>query len=252
MMKKMIAESKTKRRPILHLISDSTGNLLEHFFAAILTQFPKGSFEIHIAPFIKDEKSFREVLKDVRSGVLFHAVVRSELKTLIMEKCMEWNLPCWDVTGPTVEFLERVTGIRASLTPQPIHLFDSSYKTRIEATEFAMQHDDNRRLEELDKAEIILVGLSRVSKSPNSLFLAYRGFRVANVSWDPLVGLPDQLIKHPRKNVVALTIQPRKLTNIRKRRFEKWQLEEFSYDDLPSVIREVMNRKKFTGNKGGL
>ncbi len=239
------------KKHFVYLLSDSSGNLLEHFFNAILTQFPREQFEVRTLPFLKGEAHLHRELDHVRKGVLFHAVVSPALKKEIAKECEKRKLLSWDVTGPTVEYLEKATGIRAAAVPEPLHsTTDTAYRGRVEALEFALQHDDNRRIDELEKADIILVGVSRVSKSPNALFLAYRGFRVANVSIVPSQGLPEPLAQHTRKNVVALTLQPKQLAEIRKRRFQDWKLESFEYEDLASVIREVMEAEKIYKERG--
>lgn len=235
----------------LYLISDSSGNLLEHFFGAILTQFEKEKFDIQTFPFVDSESKLKNTLKNVKRGIVFHALVSPQLKTLIFKECERKKIPSWDATGPTVEFLEKTTGISAAKIPLPVHsTSDVGYRGRVEALEFALQHDDNRRIDELEKADIILAGISRVSKSPNALFLAYRGFRVANVSIVPSQGLPEPLARHKRKNVVALTLQPRRLAEIRERRFHEWKLASFEYEELESVIHEVMKAEKIYKEKG--
>lgn len=233
----------------LVLMSDSSGNLLEHFFTAILTQFPKDKLHIQTIPFIKNRNTLTDALQTINPSVVFHAFADHELKTAIAAECDKRKLKCWDVTGPTVEYLEGATDLKASRTPQPLHIVDSAYLGRMGALEFAIQHDDSRRLDRLEDAEIIIVGISRVSKSPTALFLAYRGFRVANISIVPSQGFPDPLKKHRVKNVVALTLQPRRLSQIRKRRFAGWNLKEFNYDDQREIVHEVaeaesMFRKK--------
>lgn len=239
------------KKHVLYLFSDSSGNLLEHFFNALLTQFPREQFEVRTVPFVKDKARLREELSRIERGVVFHALVSPPLKEEITRECERRGFPSWDVTGPTVQYLEKATAIQAAAEPEPLHsTSDTAYRGRIEALEFALQHDDNRRIDELEKADIILVGVSRVSKSPNALFLAYRGFRVANVSIVPSRGLPEPLDRHTCKNVVALTLQPKQLCQIRKRRFHPWRLESFEYEDLPAVIREVMEAEKIYREKG--
>ena len=234
----------------LYLLSDSSGNLLEHFLNAILTQFPRENFNIHTLPFVKNEALLRSAFEKVRGGAVFHAVIDKKLKTLIAKECEKRGLPCIDVTSPGVKFLEKSAGVKAAPIPQPIHSVDSNYRGQIEALEFTMQHDDGRRLEEIEKADIVLVGISRVSKSPNALFLAYRGFRVANVSIVPEMELPEPLEKHRRQNVVALTIQPKRLAEIRGRRFANWKIEQMDYRELPNVSREVLEAERIYKEKG--
>ncbi|MBI3317078.1 MAG: pyruvate, phosphate dikinase/phosphoenolpyruvate synthase regulator [Candidatus Omnitrophica bacterium] len=213
---------------------------MEHFFNALLTQFPREKFHFQTFPFLKSESRLEKALGTIKGGVLFHAFVSKSLKDLIARIAKAKKIPCWDVTGPTAEFLETATGIRASLKPQPLHDVDIGYMGRMRAIEFAIQHDDSRRLDKLNEAEIILVGISRVSKSPTALFLAYRGFKVANVSMIPSQGLPPELAHHRRKNVVAFTMQPKQLAEIRQRRFQDWRLGTTDYESIESVIHEVM------------
>lgn len=242
---------KTDHKFRIFLLSDSSGNLLEHLFNAVLTQFHREQFEVKTLPFIKDKEQLEKATKQIHGGIVFHAFVSGDLKKQITGECEKRKIPVWDVTGSTVEFLEKTTGTRAASDPHLLHsTSDAAYRGRVEALEFALQHDDNRRIDELEKADIILVGVSRVSKSPNALFLAYRGFRVANISIVPSQGLPEPLARHTRKNVVALTLQPKQLAEIRKRRFEKWKLESFDYEELQSVVREVMDAEKIYRQKG--
>ena len=234
----------------LYLFSDSSGNLLEHFFNAVLTQFPKKAFTITTFPFLKDEVAIAGAVKKLEEGIVFHAFASAKMKSAVAAACSEKNLKSWDVTGPTVDFLAGTSGVKAANLPQPVHHIDPEYLDRMTALEFTMQHDDGRRIEDLPLADIVLVGISRVSKSPNSLFLAYRGFRVANVSIVPEVTLPEPLEKHTRKNVVALTVQPKRLAEIRERRFSKWEMEKIPYEDVRSVIREVMDAEQLYKKKG--
>ena len=244
-MKPRIQKSKTQ----LHLLSDSSGNLIEHFFNAILTQFPKNSFKVYNSPFIETDGDLLQAMGKIKSGIICHAFADRRLKALLEDETEGQAIPCWDITGPTQEFLERSSNIKVSKEIQPLHSVDANYLGRMAAMEFALQHDDNRRLDRLDEADIILVGISRVSKSPNAVFLAYRGFRVANVAIVPAEGLPPRLARHRRKNVVALSIQPRKLSEIRERRFSRWDLDEFDYTDLTSVIHEVRDAEEIFKNK---
>lgn len=234
-----MASSARRRRYPVYLVSDLSGNLLEHFFSAVLTQFPDDTFNVTTLPFLDTEAKLRDALDGIEQGIVCHAIADPKLKALVTVECARRRLRANDVTGPTVQFLEAASGVHTSERPKPVHKLDAGYMGRMAALEFAMQHDDNRRIEMLGDAEIVLVGLSRSGKSPTALFLAYRGFKVANVSLVPSEGLPEQLRRHRRKNVVALTIQPKRLAEIRHRRFAEWGLKEFDYTDLRAVIREV-------------
>ena len=233
----------------LFLISDSSGNLIEHYFNAILTQFPKKCFRIRSLSFVDSDDRLLEVLEEIDDGIVAFALVQKTLQDQLIKRLIEKGLLYWDVTTPAVEFLEKASRVNAKENVEALHTLNDAYMGRMAAIEFALQHDDNRRLDQLKEAEIVLVGISRVSKSPNALFLGYRGFKVANVSLVPSEGLPKPLRKHRKKNVVALTIQPKKLAEIRQRRFSNWNLDNFDYDDLPSVIHEVRDAEDIYKNK---
>ena len=235
---------KNKHHYNLYLISDSSGNLIEHFFNAILTQFPHNNFRIFSLSFVDSEDRILTAFDTIKSGIICYAVVDEILQEILSKEAKNRGFPCWDMTTPTVQFLEKTTGIRASNKVQAIHSIDASYMGRMAAIEFTLQHDDNRRIDQLKYADIILVGVSRVSKSPNALFLAYRGFKVANVSIVPSEAIPKSLNNHRRRNIVALTIQPKRLAEIRERRFSRWDINDFDYTDIPSIIHEVRDAEE--------
>lgn len=245
-----MAKEKESSKKNIYLLSDSSGNLLEHFFNAILTQFPKDRFQFHTRPFLKNTTAIESAVKKIKKGVVFHSFASQKNKEWISRLAKDRGLACWDVTGPTADFFEKATGVHPFKEVRPVHPVDIGYLGRMRAIEFAMQHDDSQRLEQLSEAEIILVGISRVSKSPTALFLAYRGFKVANISILPSQGLPKELENHRKKNVVAFTMQPRNLSEIRQRRFQKWNLGTFEYENLQEVIREVMESEAIYKKKG--
>ncbi len=244
-----MTKSKSGNKHNLYLISDSSGNLLEHHINAILSQFPRDSFCIHIERFIETEDELSPIFKKIKSGLICYATINKSLQDKLVKEAHNRKIPSWDITTPTVEFIENVTGIKALNEINLVHRVDESYVDRMSALEFAFQHDDNRRIDQLNQAEIIIVGISRVSKSPNSLYLGYRGFKVANVTIVSKEELPKPLSIHRRKNVVALTIQPKKLAGIRQRRFSSWDIANFDYDDLTSVIHEVRDAEELYRKK---
>jgi regulator of PEP synthase PpsR (kinase-PPPase family) len=157
-------------------------------------------------------------------------------------------VPHFDLTGDCVAFIERHTGLRASNDVAAIHKHDTAYFGRIDALEFSLQHDDSRRLESIHEAEIVLVGVSRVSKTPTSAYLGWLGYRVANVSLVPGVSVPRELENCCDKSV-GLTIRPKTLAEIRNRRLAvNGFLERLSeidhYTDLRTIIREVMEAER--------
>ena len=245
-----MAKRKRQTGHQLFLLSDGSGNLLEHFVSAIMTQFPARTFQVETVPFLRNEAQLHEAIGRIDGGIICHAFADPKLKAQVGVACAGKGLRHKDVTGPTVEFLEAATSVQASKQVRPLHPLDANYMGRMSALEFAMQHDDNRRIEKLRDADIVLVGISRVSKSPTALFLAYRGFKVSNVSIVPAEGLPAELAKHRKKNVVALTMQPKRLSEIRTRRFSKWELGDTNYESLQDVIHEVRDAEGLYSKRG--
>jgi regulator of PEP synthase PpsR (kinase-PPPase family) len=227
-------------------LSDATGGLARHTLTAVLTQFAELRPELRCHPFCDTEAKLRKCLDGIRRGrsLVFSTLASTSLKRIVEEICRTHQVPYYDLTGGCVEFIERHTGLQASNDVAAVHKPDNAYFDRIEALEFSLQHDDSRRLESIHDAEIVLLGISRVSKTPTSAYLGWLGHRVANVSIVPSHGLPEE-IRQCRERTVGLTTRPKILAEVRNRRltlngFQEGLPESGGYSDLRSVIREVM------------
>jgi hypothetical protein len=242
------SKSTSRQAPVIHVVTDGTGGLPRHFLTAILSQFPEkdGDPVYHV---FCDPAKIERVFKKAVTGnsVVFHALVESKSKDLLTELAGRRKIPHFDLTGDALAFLAQHTGWAAANDLDRVHASDGHYFDRIEAWEFTMQHDDSLRLESIGQAEIILVGLSRVSKTPTAAYLGWLGHRVANVSFTPEIGLPQDVEKL-RKKVVALTMQPKRLSELRARRMEvngfagivDGHAPEIRYAGIRDTIREVM------------
>lgn len=229
---------KTGRLP-LYVLSDSTGNLPRHMITAVMTQFPPMTFVPIYKPFLQTPAKLHAALSTISKGVVLHAFVTSASKKAIDTFCKTHNLACRDLTGGLVEFLARSSGVHPSGDSTRLHRVDEIYHQRIRAMEFTLEHDDGLGLETLHKADIVLTGVSRTSKTPTSIYLAQQGFRTANVSLAKEVEPPAELLKL-KKNVVALIINPQKLAEIRSRRLRKdWKMDETDYSSLEHVRDEI-------------
>ncbi len=229
-------------RVALHILSDSTGNLAQHMLMAFLTQFPREAFALHHHHFIQTEQKLERTMASVAKlrGIVFHAVVHQHMKQMIERRCLELAIPFCDLTGRFVEFLTAASGIK----PQPDigrlhHVHASSYHQRIRALEFTLEHDDGLGLDTLHEADAVLVGVSRTSKTPTSIYLAQQGFRVANVSLAMNVPPPRQLLAL-KENVVGLTINTPQLVEIRRNRSRSWRLGDTNYNDPRQVNQEIL------------
>ena len=241
------AKQKSKGRAI-HVITDGTGGLPRHFMTAILSQFPDKDRDPTYHIFSDLEKIDSLFDKQIKArSIVLHALAETDSKQRVAALAESRKIPHLDLTGGAVSFIAEHTGWSAANDLERVHSHDGHYFDRIDAWEFTMQHDDSRRLETINEAEIILVGLSRVSKTPTSAYLGWMGHRVANVSFTPEIGLP-QIVKKLKKRVVALTIQPKRLAEIRTRRMEvnkfaavmNGDTPHIRYADLRDTIKEVM------------
>jgi regulator of PEP synthase PpsR (kinase-PPPase family) len=254
---------KARRRPTytIHLISDATGTLARHVVNAVLTQFPRLRVRqlFHVFQNRRDEveKTIRTFKR--RHHLVFFALLDPECRQLIHDACTRMRIPHLDLTESIVQFIALHTRTRPAYEVGRLHQADAGYFQRVAAMDFAARHDDSRGLDTLAEADIVIVGVSRVSKSPSSMYLSSMGYKVANVSVTPEAGFPRELAR-ARGKTVAFTIQPRRLQEIRQKRFSAYERQadlkglkdvmDFSYSDLRSVVREVAQAEAEYGRRG--
>lgn len=239
-------------KTVIHVLSDSTGNLAHHILAALLTQFPADSFETKFWTFLRNDEQLSSALDRMgqQGGIIMHAVVLPQAKQQIAFFCKQHKLPCLDLTGGFVRFLSEASGITPSADPQRLHRVDEAYHRRIKAVEFTMAHDDGLGLETIGEADVVLAGVSRTSKTPTSIYLSQLGYRAANVSLAMGVEPPAQLLSLPSNKVVGLVIDPQRLVEIRRRRQAEWAMGATRYDDSESVRDEVAWSRRLFGRQG--
>ena len=233
----------------LHILSDATGNLARHMINAVLTQFPGITLAQNYHLMLDQPGKLRDELKRIKGGhsLVFHAMIEPAMKRIVDETCEKRGIPHYDLTGSLVRFLADWTGTEPINEHAALHRVNAGYFKRIDAMEFTAMHDDSQGLDTLAMADIVLVGLSRVSKSPTATFLGAQGWKVANVAIAPQTGLPPQLLSLRGKKVVAFTCIPRLLHDVRSRRIassqkvaQKAGAAEIAYSEMRAVIREVM------------
>lgn len=235
-------------RITLHIVSDATGTLARHLISTVLTQFPGLNLQQVYHTFVEDDEDIQKVVKQLRRtrNLVLFGLVNSDHKTLLSEACDRMNIPSFDLTGSLVQFIADHTSTAPVNELSRLHETDAGYFKRIDAMEFTAQHDDSRRIESIHQADIVIVGLSRVSKSPTATYLGAMGYKVANVSISQQTGFPEELDRVKGKTV-AFTVMPKQLQETRARRFDKFKeeieaggLEDLSYYDMRSVVREVV------------
>ncbi len=227
------------------LISDSTGELGERFINALITQFPDDKLSIDKHNFIQTVTEAKKTIEGIRhpSGntILFHTVLSKELKKAIETQCKKHAIASFDLTGPPTQFMIDHLKVSPVWDIESIHRIDDAYDKRIDAIEFTIAHDDGAGQGDILKADAILVGPSRVSKTPTSIYLALKGFRIANIPLIEELGEPQGLSKlKNNKKVFGLNIDPLILRDFRLKRAVQMGSEPANYVDSRVVGKEIL------------
>lgn len=226
----------------LFILSDSTGETAVTMIRAALVQYAGKDINIIRCKNIRSEEQIINVLDDCfkRRGMVVYTFASPILRKKTAELCLDKSIPSIDLLGPLIHTLDHFFGVPSSSQVGALRQTDDMYFKRIEAIEYTVRHDDGKTLNELDKADIVLVGISRTSKTPLSIFLSHKGWKVANV---PLVvesPLPEQLFKIDQRKIVGLIIDIDSLQRIRKNRLEKFgQDSGGEYASSQQILKEI-------------
>ncbi len=237
---------------LLHVVSDSTGNLSKHMVTAFLTQFASGTFELRLWNFLSTDNRLAKALEEIGKvgGAVMHAVVAAKHKQMIETFCAQKDIRCQDMTGHFVDFLASASGVQPAADVKALHEVSEGYHRRIEAIEFTMQHDDGLGVNRLQEADVILVGVSRTSKTPTCIYLAQQGYKAANVAIAIESPVPDELLSMNKPKIVGLLIDPLRLIEIRLARHRSWNMTKTSYVEMEHVEQEVQWSRHLFSRQG--
>ena len=239
-----------QRRFHLHLISDSTGETVSTTARAALAQFDAVEVVEHSWSLVRTLQQIEKVLVVIRSyrGVVLYTLVKPELREVLERGCREVNVPCVAVLEGVMDVLSTTLGTKVSQFPGRQHTLNEGYYRRIEAMQFVLVHDDGQALADAQEADVILVGVSRTSKTPTCIYLANRGIKAANIPFVSRDSFPEQHIAGAGPLVVGLTTNPERLVQIRRNRLIAMREEQTNeYIDLVSVRSEISEaRRVFT------
>ncbi len=233
----------------IYLISDSTGETLERIFLALKAQFKNIEYKIHSYSFTRTENQILKILEDAqinKNSIILYTIVDNSLAKYLANTSDTKKIPCFGVLGNLILNFSKILNQKASHEPSGQHILNDEYYDRIEAIQFTMNHDDGNLLNEIEKSDIILVGVSRTSKTPTSIYLANKGFKTSNI---PLVNensLPEKLKKNPQFTcVVGLSTEPERLADLRKNRMNSLrENDNTNYTNLEDIKNEVIKAKK--------
>ena len=231
----------------LHLVSDSTGETLITVARAVAAQYANVTAVEHVYPLVRSQKQLDRVLDEIEEapGIVLFTLLEKDLVSRLESKCRDINIPSLSIIGPVMQLFEAYLGAATTGRVGAQHVLNAEYFKRIDALNYTMMHDDGQHVEGLEDADIVLVGVSRTSKTPTSIYLANRGIRTANVPLVPGIPLPHQLETLKKPLVVSLHATPERLIQVRQNRLlSMGDTSNDDYIDRQSVTDEVAYARK--------
>jgi len=233
----------------IYLISDSTGETLDRIFLALKAQFEKFDYQINQFSFTRTKTQINKIIEKAGSNknpIILYTIVNSKLAKFLTEEADKKNIPCFGVLGDLILNFSKLLNQKASHEPSGQHALNKEYYDRIEAIQFTMNHDDGNNILDIEKSDIVLLGVSRTSKTPTSIYLANRGYKTSNI---PLVNeksVPEKMKKKEFEScIVGLTTEADRLFEIRKNRLTSLkESENIQYTSIEEIKREIENSKK--------
>ena len=233
----------------IYLISDSTGETLDRIFLALKAQFENIEYEVHSYSFSRTENQIVKILQDAKNkenSVILYTIVDNNLAKFLTSASGKKKIPCFSVLGELILNFSKILKQKASHEPSGQYVLNEEYYKKIEAIQFTMNHDDGNLTTDIEESDIVLVGVSRTSKTPTSIYLANKGYKTSNI---PLVNensLPKKLRANPQLTcVVGLNTEPERLVDIRKNRMNSLkETENIKYTSIANIKKEIINAKK--------
>ncbi len=233
----------------IYLISDSTGETLDRIFLALKAQFVNIDYNVHSYSFTRTENQILKILEDAKknkNSVILYTIVDTNLAKHLANLSNEKKIPCFGVLGNLILNFSKILNQQATHEPSGQYVLNEEYYKKIEAIQFTMNHDDGNMINDIEKSDIILVGVSRTSKTPTSIYLANKGFKTSNI---PLVNensLPKKLKDNPGLTcVVGLNTEPERLVDLRKNRMSSLrENENRGYTDIENIKKEILDARK--------
>jgi len=229
--------------PTVYVLSDSIGETAELAVKAASSQFLSAKVDIRRIPFLNSPREVEDALLEAAGcgSAVVYTLVRPDLKETLLNKNKELGLQCVDIMGPLLDAIKEVTQTSPRFEPGLIRRTDEAYFKKIEAIEFAVKYDDGKQPWELSRADLVIIGVSRTSKTPLSMYLAYNGVKAANVPIIPEVAPPKELFDIPTAKIVGLTINIAHLVSVRKERLKTMGLaENVDYANSDRINEEIL------------
>jgi [pyruvate, water dikinase]-phosphate phosphotransferase / [pyruvate, water dikinase] kinase len=232
----------------VYLVSDSTGETLDRIFLSLKSQFANFEYEKKEFAFVRTEQQIDKIIKEcneLENSLILYTIVETKLAKYVSNISEKNNVPCFGILGNLILSFSKLLNQKAIHKPSAQHVLDEDYYKRIEAIQFTMSHDDGKKVDDIENADVILLGVSRTSKTPTSIYLANRGYKTINI---PLVldqKIPDGLVTNKNACIVGLIADSERLADIRRNRVAIMKDHNLkAYTDLKVIKNEVENSKK--------
>ena len=231
----------------VYLISDSTGETLDRIFLSLKSQFASFEYNKKEFAFVRTEQQIDKIIKEcinLDNSLILYTIVETKLAKYISKQSNINNVPCFGILGNLILSFSKLLNQKAIHKPSAQHVLDDDYYKRIEAIQFTMSHDDGKKVDDISNADVILLGVSRTSKTPTSIYLANRGYKTINI---PLVleqKIPEGLTTNKKACIIGLVADPERLADIRRNRvaiMKDHKLKE--YTDIDYIKKEVADSK---------
>jgi regulator of PEP synthase PpsR (kinase-PPPase family) len=237
----------------LHLISDATGETLTTIAKAAAVQYAQIRPIEHVHPLVRTQRQLDRAIQEIESapGIVLYTVVNEALQTALEQRCRELNVPCLHVLEPIMKVFESYLGTAKTPIVAGQHVLDADYFRRIDALNFTMVNDDGRLPSDLNQADIIILGVSRTSKTPTSIYLAQRGYKTANVPLVPRIDLAPALLEPHSAFVVGLVASPDRISEIRRNRVQLLADRNLDdYVDRTRIAEEIAHSRRLCARHG--
>jgi len=233
----------------VYQVSDSTGETLDRIFLAIKAQFSNFNCKTIHYSFTRTKNQVDKIIsksKTEKNVIILYTIVDNNLAKHLVDETKKNNIPCFEALGSLISDFSKLLKQEASRKPSGQHTLDEEYYKRIEAVQFTMSHDDGKIISDLDKSDVILIGISRTSKTPTSIYLANRGYKVANIPIIPNKNIPLQLIEGSKKTcVIGLICDAIRLLDVRRNRIQSMHEDRpGNYTNEKEILNELENSKK--------
>ena len=237
----------------LHLISDATGETLTTIAKAASVQYAQRRPIEHVHPLVRTPRQLKRVLQEIEQapGIVLYTIVNKDLTEELERRCRELKVPCLHVLSPIMQVFESYLGAAQTPTVAGQHVLDADYFRRIEALNFTMAHDDGQLPQDLSEADIVILGISRTSKTPTSIYLAQRGYKTTNLPLVPAIPLPAALTQPHRAFVACLVASPDRIAEIRRNRAMLMADRNLNdYVDRDRIAAEIAYSRKMCAKNG--